>query len=89
MSQIGREAASSAPSAFGELLGDRQMFLPLDAAADRDDALGLRQIDGLLRFLERRLGLLADRGGVDRTSRPATGAGDAPASPASARNAPI
>ena len=42
------------------------MLLPLDAAADRDDALGLRQIDGLPRFLERRLRLLPDRGGIDR-----------------------
>ena len=31
-----------------------------------DDALGLRQIDGLAGFLERRLGLLADGAGVDR-----------------------
>ena len=34
-SQIGREAASSAPSASASCCGERQMFLPLDAAADR------------------------------------------------------
>ncbi len=28
------------------------MLLPLDPATDGDDALGLREIDGLLRFLE-------------------------------------
>ena len=37
----------------------------LDAAADRDDALGLREIDGLLGFAERRLGLLTNRGRID------------------------
>ena len=44
-----------------------------------DDALGLRQIDRLLRLLERRLGLL--RGSPRRrrvTSSARTGAGDAP-----------
>ena len=52
------------------------MLLPLDPAADRDDALGLRQVDRLLRFLERRLRLLPDRAGVDRRSPPcAIGAG--------------
>ena len=39
--------------------------LLLDAAADRHDALGLREIDRLLRLLKRRLGLLADRRRVD------------------------
>ena len=64
-SQIGRDAAISAPQRLGELLRERDVRLLLDAAADRDDALGLRQIDRLLRLLERRLGLLADRRRVD------------------------
>ena len=54
----------------GELLREREVLLPFDPAADGDDALGLRQIDGLLRFLERRLRLLPDRRGVDRSRPP-------------------
>ena len=46
----------------------------LDAAADRDDALGLREIHGLLGFAERRLGLLANRDGVDGAATVRTGA---------------
>ena len=46
---------------LGQLLRDRDVRLLLDAASDRHDALGLRQIHGLLRLLERRLRLLADR----------------------------
>ena len=42
------------------------MLGPFDAAADRNDALRLREIDGLPRFLKRRLGLLTDRGRIDR-----------------------
>ena len=88
-SQIGREAASSAPSAFGELLGQRQLVLLADAAADGDDARGLRQVDRLLRLAERRVGLLPDRRGVDghrdrATPEPAT----APRAALSALNAP-
>src|SRR5262245_36552811 len=45
---------------LGQLLRHRQVLLPLDAAADRDNPLGLREIDRLLRFLKRRLRLLAD-----------------------------
>src|SRR6185503_19867439 len=33
------------PHRLRELLRQLQVFLPLDAAADRDDALGLRQVD--------------------------------------------
>ncbi len=40
------------------------MLLPFDPPADRHDPLGLRQIDRLLRLLERRFGLLADLRGV-------------------------
>src|SRR5262245_1004791 len=43
----------------GELLGHVDVRLLLDPAADGHDPLGLREIDGLLRLLERRLGLLA------------------------------
>ena len=78
-SQIGRDAASSAPSASASCCASGDVLLLLDAAPDRHDALGLRQIDRLLRFLERRLRLLPDRGRVDRHRRaPRTGAGDAP-----------
>ena len=41
------------------------MLLPLDAAADGDNPLGLRQVDRLLRFLERRLGFLPNRRRID------------------------
>src|SRR5258706_2745232 len=46
---------------LGQLPGDVDVRLLLDAAAHRDDALGLRQIDRLLRLLKRRLPLLANR----------------------------
>ena len=41
------------------------MLLPLDPAPHGNDALRLRKIDGLLRFLEGSLGLLTDRGRID------------------------
>ena len=50
---------------FGQLLGQRQLVLLADAAPDGHDALGLREVDGLLGLAERRLGLLPNRGGVD------------------------
>ena len=63
----------------GELLRERQMFAcSLMPRPTDDDALGLRQVDRLPRLLERRLRLLADRGGVDVTVSARTGAGDAP-----------
>ena len=66
------------------------MFLTLDAAADRDDPLGLRQIDRLPRLLKRRFGLLADRRGVERdVERTDRRRRRAPAPRWSARNAPI
>ena len=74
---------------LGELLGDRDVLLRLDAAAHRDDALGLRQIDGLLGFLERRFGLLAQLRLVDVHRRGGHAAGAMPFFAASARNAPI
>ncbi len=47
------------------------MLLPFDAASDRDDALGLREVDRLLGFAERRFGLLSNGAFVDgRRSRP-------------------
>jgi hypothetical protein len=49
----------------GELFGERDVLLRLDAAADGDDALCLAKVDGLLCFAERRLGFLADRRRVD------------------------
>ena len=55
------------------------MFLALDAAADRDDARRLREIDRLLRLAERRLGLLADgRPGFDELERRDVGAAASP-----------
>ena len=45
---------------FGQLLGDVDVFLFLDAAAHGDNDLGLGQIDGLLGFLEDFLRLVAD-----------------------------
>ena len=53
---------------LGQLLRERDVLFALDAAADGDDALGLREVDGLLRFLERRFGLLTDVG-ARRASR--------------------
>ena len=54
---------------LGQLLRERQMFAcSLMPRPTDDDPLGLRQIDRLLRFLERRLGLLPDR----RRRRPVT-----------------
>ena len=65
-SQIGRDAAISAPIAWASCSAIFEVLLPLDPAADGDDALGLRQVDRLLRFLERRLWLLPNRRRVDR-----------------------
>ena len=48
-----------------QLFGNRQVLLRLDPAPDGDDPLGLRQIDGLLRFLKRRLRLLSNRRRID------------------------
>ena len=62
----------------GQLLRHGQMLLPFDAAADGDDSLGLRQVDRLLRLLERRLRLLADRRGVNLHVERPIAAGDAP-----------
>ena len=62
---MGRDAASSAPRALGQRLGQRQVLGPLDSAAHRHDPLGLRQVNGLLGFLERRLRRLTDGRRVD------------------------
>src|SRR3954467_7080076 len=56
-----------------ELLRELQVLLTLDAAPNRGDAFGLREIDRLLRFFERRFGLLADPGCVDGDRRLAHG----------------
>ncbi len=54
------------------------MLLPFDAASDRHDALGLREVDGLLGFAERRFGLLSNGAFVDGRRRPSgPGAADA------------
>src|SRR6185295_19007152 len=50
---------------LGKLTGKLQMLLSLDSPTNRDNALGLRQIDGLLRLFERRFGFLANAAGVD------------------------
>ncbi|OLD20931.1 MAG: hypothetical protein AUJ01_03255 [Acidobacteria bacterium 13_1_40CM_3_65_5] len=60
---------------LGQFLRDLDVGLLLDAAADRHDALGLREIHRLLRLLERRLGRLADRRRVDVHVERANGAG--------------
>ena len=65
-SQIGPRRGELGVQRIGKLLRERDVLLLLDAAADRHDALGLRQIDRLLRLLKRRLRLLADRRGVER-----------------------
>ena len=49
----------------GKLLSDPEIRLVLDAAADRDDPFGLRQIHGLLRLLKRRFRFFSNRGRVD------------------------
>ena len=55
---MGRDAAISPPSASAKLLGEFDVLLLLDAAADGDDDFRLREIDGLLGFLEDLRGLL-------------------------------
>ena len=58
---MGREAASSAFSRFGQRLRHRQVLLRLDATTDGDNPRGLSQVDRLLGLLERRFRRLADR----------------------------
>ena len=61
---------------LGELLGERELLLLLDPAADGHDALGLGQVHRLLRLAERRFGLLSDGRGVEgQRQRGDTGAG--------------
>ena len=48
-----------------ELLRRARSLLALDPAADRHDALRLRQVDRSLRLLKRRVRLLPDRGRID------------------------
>ena len=57
---MGREAASSPPSASASCLRQFDVFLLLDAASDGNDDVCLRQIDGLLGFFEDLLRLIAD-----------------------------
>src|SRR5687767_15587194 len=45
---------------LGQLLRQHQIVFTLDAAPDSNDDVSFRQIDGLFRFLERRLGFHAD-----------------------------
>ena len=61
-SQMGREAASSAPSASASLLHDRDVLGFFDAAAYRDDDVGRREIHRALRFAEKFERLGADIG---------------------------
>ena len=51
--------------AAASALGQRDVLLALDAAADRDDPLRLRQVDRLPRLLERRFGLLSNARPID------------------------
>ena len=82
--RVRRRAPSASCCATAMMLG------ALDAATDRDDALGLREIDGLLRFAEGRFGLLTNRRRGRRSPPPSrTGAGARPSSRRRARNAPI
>ena len=78
-SQIGRDAAISAPSASASCCASGDVRLLLDAAADRDDPLGLRQVDRLLAPA----GTAPPASGGSPTRRRSTasartGAGDAP-----------
>jgi hypothetical protein len=52
LSQMGREAASSAPSAVASACDERQILRFLDAAAHAHDALRRAEIDRLRRFAE-------------------------------------
>ena len=61
---IGRVSASA-----GKLLGKLQVFLRLDAASDRHDALSLREVNGRLGFLKRRFRFLTDLRRVHRRRR--------------------
>ena len=49
----GRDAASSAPSAERQLLGDLDVLGAPDPAADADDQVGLGQVDALVGRLDR------------------------------------
>ena len=68
------------PQCIRQRLRHRQLVLILDAAADGDNALRLRQVHRLTGFLKRRLGTLADRAAIDtdveRTERGGRGAFD-------------
>ncbi len=70
----GARGRQFAAERLGELLGHLDVFLLFDAAADGDDDFGLREIDGLLGFLEDFLRLVAndaignfDADGFDRS----------------------
>ena len=85
---MGRDAAISPPSASAKLLGQFDILLLFDSAADGDDDFRLGQIHGLFGFLENLVRLVADELGdvdVDRLDRRAA----APASALSPRNAPF
>ena len=49
----GRDAPSSAPERVGQLFGDRDVLRAADPTADADDPIGLRQVDALVRGLDR------------------------------------
>jgi hypothetical protein len=69
LSQIGRDAAISAPIAAASFSATAIWSCALMPAPHGDDALGLAEIHGLARFLERRLDGLARRR-IDGTLRP-------------------
>ncbi len=48
--------------ALGERARKLQVLRPFDAASDRHDAVGLRQVDGLPGFANRGLGMLSNLG---------------------------
>ena len=77
LSQMGREAASSAPSAVGQLLHQRKILRFFDAAAHAHDHLRRAQIDGLRRSAEWLAGLGANLRGFElrRECRDRRGAG--------------
>ena len=87
LSQMGRDAASSAPSAVGQILNEGQILGFLDAAADAHDERRGAEIDRLRRAAEGLAGLGANlRRRRSAASKVVTSA--VPAWTASARNAP-
>jgi hypothetical protein len=81
-SQIGREGRKLRAERLGQLSSDRDVLFRLDAASDRDDPFGLREVNGLLGLAEGRFWFLADRRRINaRRERLYRGRAERPFSP--------